>query len=39
MEGQRSEDLSAENPLEQAHDPAHSEVGVGRGEETRSLLC
>lgn len=31
MEGLRSEDLSAENPLEQAHGPAHSEVGVGRG--------
>lgn len=33
MEGLRSEGLSAENLLEQAHRPAHSEVevGVGRG--------
>lgn len=31
MGGLRSEDLCAENPLGQAHSPAHSEVGVGRG--------
>lgn len=31
MEGLRSEGLSAENPLEPARGPAHSEVGVGRG--------